>query len=161
MLGDSCSARGPSAAHQGSVGSQAKETNHRMQTTAPAWCFPTLSLALAPGLQHPGLSAALLELVHCSVTSSLYLSWAPLCPPLWAVFLFAAVAAAGWHSRGWRTPDSGQKPWQGSTWAWRFCFKRSAHKFGYGGKSCSGSGRGKGITSISLNFSQAVFSHTL
>lgn len=38
------------------------ETSHGVQTTAPAWCCPALSLALAPGLQHPGLSA-LLELM--------------------------------------------------------------------------------------------------
>lgn len=51
---------------------------------------------------------------------------------------------------------------QGSTEAWHFCSNRSAQKFGYRGKSCAGSGRGEGITSVSLNeFSQAVVSHTL
>lgn len=54
-------------------GGQAMRTTHGMQTCALARCCTALSLAAAPGLQCPGLSAAPLKLVHFPVTSSHYL----------------------------------------------------------------------------------------
>lgn len=137
------------------------ETFHGMQTTAPAWCCPALSLALTPALQHPGLSAALLELVHCWLPRLIISSephsalLAEQCFFLQQWLQLADVhKAEGPLNQGRNHSKAAHEP--------GFCCKRSAHKFGYWGKSCSGNGSGERVTSILLNeFSQAVVSHTL